>query len=127
MSGECRGIQLLRPAQGRPNEQGRPFYNRLRQHCCFNPLAPAKAQSAIFGRHEIFCTRLQRGFVPRNDAKGGAHAAASMSNGIGLERVRLAITRIAPVPRTGNEVSMDSLEKSLDWLFPEEPRSGLSA
>jgi hypothetical protein len=25
------GMQLLRPAQGRPNGQGRPFYNRLRQ------------------------------------------------------------------------------------------------
>jgi hypothetical protein len=30
-------------------------------------------------------------------------------------------------PATGYEVWMDSLEKSLDWLFSEEPRSGLSA
>ena len=34
--------------------------------------------------------------------------------------------RPSSVPRTGNEVSMDSLEKSLEWLFSEEPRSGAS-
>jgi hypothetical protein len=57
---------------------------------------------------------------------------ASMSNGIGglhgASSVRLAIKKVfehAPVPRTGNEVSMDSLEKSLDWLFSEEPQEGI--
>jgi hypothetical protein len=62
--------------------------------------------------------RAARQYVKRNRGTEWYHERAPGDQ----ESIR---TRAAPVPRTGNEVSMDSLEKSLDWLFSEEPQEGI--
>jgi hypothetical protein len=41
------GMQLLRPAQGRPNGQGRPLYNRV--HRQFLPLIALREFDEFFG------------------------------------------------------------------------------